>query len=181
MGNCLGNSASSGAIVAGEKHHHEETKNASEPTSLQQALLRDRKMDVYEKYAEIEVLGQGSMGHVARVQAREGTEGGSAFHGKKNHPRAKEELSERRKEKVEYALKSIKLDRVSPIYMTELQNEIDILKGMVSVCSRVREVWVLGSCDERGANSMQLTTRNRRYTCCPLLYIIGPSQYCQGI
>ena len=135
MGNCLGNSASSGAVVTGGKHHNANVKHTTEHTSIHQGFLRDRKMDVYEKYAEIEVLGQGSMGHVARVRARDGTEGGSAYHAKKDHHRGKgsSSLSERRKEKVEYALKSIKLDRVSPIYMKELQNEIDILKGMVSV------------------------------------------------
>jgi hypothetical protein len=84
------------------------------------------------------------MGHVARVQIREGEEGGSAFksNGKKKvfatakgFAAAKSSssvtLSERRNHKVDYALKSIQLDRVSPQFVDELRNEIDILKGMV--------------------------------------------------
>jgi tRNA G10 N-methylase Trm11 len=133
MGNCLRNSVSSGAVVAAGKN--ENIKRTSEIPSVHQGLLWDRKRDVYEKYVEIEVLGQGSMGHVARVQVREGTEGGSAFHGKKTRSSSEASLSslvERRKEKVEYALKSIRLDRVSPNFRRELQNEIEVLKGMVS-------------------------------------------------
>jgi len=133
MGNCLSNSTSSAVGVAGGKH--EETKNAPDNPSVHQGLLRDRKTDVYEKYVEIQVLGQGSMGKVARVRVREGTEGGSAFHGKKSRTdsaASSSSLFERRKETVEYALKSIRLDRVSPKFRQELQNEIDILKAMVS-------------------------------------------------
>ena len=149
MGNCLSNSTSSAAVVAGEKHHNEDVKNASAHPSVHQGLLRDRKRDVYEKYVEIQVLGQGSMGHIARVRVREGTEGGSAFHGKRTRSdsvASSSSLFERRKEKVEYALKSIRLDRVSPKFQSELQNEIDILKEMVSVqmCFFDREFCRLG-------------------------------------
>ena len=40
-------------------------------------------------------------------------------------------VEKRRKNQVFYALKSIILDRVSPVMMEELKNEIDILRGMV--------------------------------------------------
>jgi hypothetical protein len=71
------------------------------------------------------------MGFVARVAVKETQKGGSAFaHNKKNLPGSMS-LSERRKHEVNYALKSIILDRVSPQFIKELKNEIDILKGMV--------------------------------------------------
>jgi len=166
-----------------QQHQHSHRSSVISTTShelLHQGLLRDRSMDVYEKYIELEVLGEGSMGHVARVQVREGFEGGSAFRPQQstqpppkrlsrvqkrkskepevNHSQPSEgallvggveppplmtstssasftpttaRLFDRRKEKVEYALKSIKLDRVSPIFKKELDNEIDVLKGMV--------------------------------------------------
>lgn len=138
MGNCWGKEEKSGGGGKGEKILH-----TTNHTSLHQGILRERNLDVYQKYVEQEVLGRGSMGHVARVQVREGTEGGSAFtnsnHGNdRGHKNPKappssssSKLSERRHNKVDYALKSIILDRVSPQFVEELKNEIDILKGMV--------------------------------------------------
>jgi hypothetical protein len=121
-----------------EAFHKEQHASSGTHTSMHQGFLRERKLDVYKKYEEQEVLGQGSMGHVARVQIREGEEGGSAFksNGKKKVFAAAKSsssvtLSERRNHKVDYALKSIQLDRVSPQFVDELRNEIDILKGMV--------------------------------------------------
>ena len=179
MGNCLSNSTSSAAVVAGEKYPHEEAKNASSHPSVHQGLLRDRKRDVYEKYVEIQVLGQGSMGKVARVRVREGTEGGSAFHGKKTRSdsvASSSSLFERRKEKVEYALKSIRLDRVSPRQRRRLQNEIDILKAMVSVLAFFLEE--IGVVVQQARNSLQghASTRDVLY-CSPL----GSSQYREGV
>jgi hypothetical protein len=73
------------------------------------------------------------MGGVARVAVKENQKGGSAFAPKKNKKKLLRlmSLSERRKHEVNYALKSILLDRVSPKFVQELKNEIDILKGMV--------------------------------------------------
>ena len=105
-------------------------KSASNGGTVHDGILRERNADVYDKYEEIEVLGRGSMGHVAKVRVKDGREGGSAFNKKVITKRASSSLSERRKNKVEYALKSIQLDRVSPQFLTELRNEIDILKGM---------------------------------------------------
>eukprot|EP00536_Pseudo-nitzschia_multiseries_P005177 jgi/Psemu1/238292/estExt_Genewise1.C_940024 len=66
--------------------------------------MTEHKIDVYKKYSEIEVLGNGSMGHVAKVVLRD--------------------------DYLTYALKSIQLDRVSTIFIEELENEIQILKTM---------------------------------------------------
>jgi serine/threonine protein kinase len=118
------------------------TDDGSKHTSMHQAILRERKYDVYKKYEEIKVMGQGSMGHVAKVRVREGQEGGSAYPSSSNRgskaSQGRDNLlketssiaSEKRKNRVDYALKSIKLDRVSPQFIDELKNEIDILKGM---------------------------------------------------
>jgi hypothetical protein len=125
-------------ICCGKEGDDGHVRDTTEHLSMHEGMLRERKYDVYKKYQEQEVLGQGSMGHVARVQTRDGTEGGSAFTSENskhhnNHKLGKESssLSERRQNKVDYALKSIQLDRVSPQFLDELRNEIDILKGMV--------------------------------------------------
>ena len=154
-------------MVAPGRGHPEETTNTSVHPSVHEGLLRDRKMDVYKKDVEIQVLGQGSMGHVARVRVREGTEGGSAYHGKNERSlsnASSSSLFERRKETVEYALKSIRLDRVSPNCGRELRNEIDILKGMVSlleVCFSIDREWCREALERISKRSSQLTTRER--------------------
>ena len=150
MGNCLGRD---GVGVGNEK-----IQNTTTHASIHQGMLRERKLDVYEKYIEREVMGQGSMGHVARVQVREGLEGGSAFtnsnsssgidnNSKSSPSDNSSSLSERRKTKLDYALKSIQLDRVSPQFLEELRNEIDILKEMVG-SREMYSVW----CCLRGTN-----------------------------
>jgi hypothetical protein len=133
MGNCFA-SGKNGPLKSTTNH-----------TKMHEGLLRARAIDVYEIYEEKEVLGQGSMGHVARVQVREGAEGGSAFHTrtkktKQGRTDDSVNIHERRKEKADYALKSIQLDLVSPLFLTELENEIDILKGMVSATKHMY-VW----------------------------------------
>ena len=93
--------------------------------SMHSGILRVRKMDVFDKYQTMEVLGQGSMGYVQRVRIKEGTEGGSAVNSSRG-----QRLSERRMNKVDYALKQIQMDKVDRIFLEELENEIDILRGM---------------------------------------------------
>jgi calcium-dependent protein kinase len=122
-------------------------------------MLHERAASVYEKYEEIEVMGTGSMGHVSKVKIKEGFEGGSAYraskrrgsgsssigagsdaegggsrHGNKDSggtlSPATSNISSDRSRRVSYALKSIQLDRVSPSFVGELKNEIDILKTM---------------------------------------------------
>mmetsp|Transcript_5244 Transcript_5244/g.14145 ORF Transcript_5244/g.14145 Transcript_5244/m.14145 type:complete len:213 (-) Transcript_5244:1590-2228(-) len=118
---------------------HKSSSRDTTGSSLHSNLLRHQtKNDVFKKYDTVKVLGNGSMGFVAKVQIKPDAIGGSAvtktktvFGGVKAHP---EEIKERRDVPVNYALKSIILDRVSPLFLNELRNEIDILKGMVS-CS----------------------------------------------
>ena len=174
MGNCLdGNKKDGGGMdkSAIDKNHHlkkndnnnkkDNKSTRSDGTtvhSIHGGMLRERKIDVYQKYREVEVLGTGSMGHVAKVVVREGEEGGSAYRNStsmdsssggggegggvlarvksksaKNDDLLKSAtsaISERRRHHVDYALKSIQLDRVSPTFVTELKNEIEILKTM---------------------------------------------------
>jgi hypothetical protein len=71
-------------------------------------------------------------GFVAKAKVRSDKVGGSAF--KKQGLLMKKQsgsLKERRHTEVFYALKSIQLDRISPLFLEELQNEINILKEMV--------------------------------------------------
>jgi hypothetical protein len=77
------------------------------------------------------------MGFVAKAKIRDKAVGGSAF--KKKGlivKRSSGSLSERRETEVLYALKSIILDRVSPMFLDELRNEIDILRSMVRIDRR---------------------------------------------
>eukprot|EP00980_Cylindrotheca_fusiformis_P002960 scaffold683_cov124-Cylindrotheca_fusiformis.AAC.29 len=134
MGACLGKAKdsdaiapSSGSAIGGGSRR--------DGQSVHSVLLRHRSDDVYKKYATIEVLGQGSMGYVSKVQIREGQEGGSAFNPTKKKFRSKlasssSSLSERRISKVDYALKQIQLEKVSSTFIEELHNEIDILRAM---------------------------------------------------
>lgn len=102
--------------------------NASSATSpsIHGGIMREHSIDVYKKYSEMEVLGTGSMGHVSRVTLKEGG-GGTVASGSGGAGSAS---CESRRHKIEYALKSIQLDRVSPSFVDELKNEIDILKSM---------------------------------------------------
>jgi serine/threonine protein kinase len=100
--------------------------------------------DIFDRYEIIQTLGEGSMGAVAKVRIRPEKVGGSAF-----HPRTTKRASFRLglfrrdqavatntkrtlavKQDLVFALKSIILDRVSPIFLKELENEIHILKSM---------------------------------------------------
>jgi hypothetical protein len=138
MGNCWGTEEANKKGSTGNNGSHD---------SMHQGIVRERNLDVYEKYEEVEVLGQGSMGHVAKVQVKEGQEGGSAFNPKKKGgfalkhvnrvQKSTSNLSERRSTKVDYALKSILLDRVSQQFLDELSNEIGILKTMVCSACRI--------------------------------------------
>lgn len=88
------------------------------------------------------MLGTGSMGTVSMVKIKDSKIGGSAFKGSKGGVVGKvlakvfgkqtsniSDNSERRKVENVYALKSIQLDRVKPLFVDELKNEIAILKS----------------------------------------------------
>jgi hypothetical protein len=94
-------------------------------------LLEEQTTNVYDKYQEIEILGNGSMGHVARVRAKEGYISESHFK-PDNNKRNKDFLSRKtnssisERPTIDYALKSIQLDRVSHVFIEELKNEIEV-------------------------------------------------------
>lgn len=134
------------------------------------------KADVFKKYEVLQEFGSGSMGKVCKVRIREDKIGGSAFHAKprgivdklkqklsvvvKNHNKDDRSLhrgpSSISQEHV-YALKSIILDRVSPAFVEELKNEINILGSMdhpnivkaheVFLCKNKQIYIVLELCD----------------------------------
>jgi serine/threonine protein kinase len=99
-------------------------------------IIREQDKDVYRKYQVIEVLGQGSMGSVSRVQVRSDRIGGSAVRHTQSMGLLGLLKGKRRTGKVdashahEYALKTVIVDRVSSTFLEELRNEIDILKTL---------------------------------------------------
>ena len=107
MGNNCGKKADA-AVSTGSALNGTAARKQS-GSAIQVGILRELKVDVYTKYKECEVLGEGSMGHVARVQIREGAEGGSAFNSQRTlkDDSITRSLSERRRKKVDYALKTI--------------------------------------------------------------------------
>lgn len=96
---------------------------------MHSGILRVREMNVFEKYETMEVLGQGSMGYVQRVQVKEGTEGGSAVDSSRG-----QRLSERRINKVDYALKQIQLDKVRFSIYTSPSMHV-VLQTILTPCS----------------------------------------------
>lgn len=149
MGACLGKTEEEGNPSSASAAGGDSKKNTQ---SVHSVMLRHRNIDVFQKYETIEVLGQGSMGAVSKVRVKEGQEGGSAFN---PNPKAKKgmakqsssvSLSERRHNKVNYALKQIQLDKVSSVFLEELHNEIDILKTMVrGIFCSIRFGFFIGS------------------------------------
>lgn len=109
--------------------------------SIHKNILRVQKSsDVFKKYEVTQVLvGSGSMGAVSTVKIKDHKVGGSAVKPKtrglmgiirKKFQKNTVTLEDRREEDHEFALKSIHLDRVSPLFLQELKNEIHILRSM---------------------------------------------------
>lgn len=112
--------------------------------SLQENMTREKhKMGVLDKYEVVKQIGQGSMGFVCVVAVKEENIGGSAINARKKKGIVQffkqrymnisldSSLEERRSTgQVLYALKSIRLDRVSTDLLDELKNEISILKTL---------------------------------------------------
>ena len=106
-------------------------------TSLHGNILKESTENVFDKYEILQVLGQGSMGYVAKVKVRSGRVGGSATNPKKKkgpfglgivgkfrnralqNPTAIAETSDH-----VYAIKTIILEKVSPMFVQELENEV---------------------------------------------------------
>ena len=109
--------------------------------SFHSNILREfNKGNVFDKYEVAEVIGEGSIGAVCKVRIRPKKVGGSAFNPKKKNMflggflRRKTKnhnlkLSEHSQDYL-YALKSIQLARVTPTFLEELQNEINILRTL---------------------------------------------------
>lgn len=127
------------------------TNSNSYPTgddSIHRNILRvQTNEDVFKKYEVVSDVGSGSMGSVARVRIKQERIGGSAFNPKNsgggsamrgvfgkvkkafalkkadrnNKPQHRSEKSI--SGEYNYALKSIHLDRVSPVFLEELKNE----------------------------------------------------------
>ena len=107
---------------------------------LHENILREQNKNVLKKYEVLHILGTGSMGTVSMVKVKDSKIGGSAFKSPKGlvgkflgtllrkQSSNISDSSERRKVENVYALKSIQLDRVKPLYVEELKNEIAILK-----------------------------------------------------
>jgi serine/threonine protein kinase len=131
MGNCL---KPQGPVEPEPKNGVEQPSG-----SIHGNMLRNQKnSDITKKYETIKTLGTGSMGFVAKVKIRPESVGGSATNPKQKtgmfgsgKNKTTTTLSERRLVEVFYALKSIIVDRVSPEFLEELRNEIEILKSMV--------------------------------------------------
>ena len=115
--------------------------SAQKDDSLHKNILRVQKSsDVFKKYEVTQVLvGSGSMGAVSTVKIKDHKVGGSAVAPKarglmgiirKKLRKNQVRLEDRRSEDHEFALKSIHLDRVSPLFIDELKNEIAILRSM---------------------------------------------------
>ena len=111
--------------------------------------MKQSTENVFEKYELLQVLGQGSMGYVAKVKVRSGRVSGSATDPKpkkgplglgivaafkkrnnsKKNPKSVEETSDH-----VYAIKTIQIDRVSPVFIQELENEVSTSASSVCVC-----------------------------------------------
>jgi calcium-dependent protein kinase len=118
--------------------HDESRPNLEEnkAPSFHLNMLRESHKDVFDKYKTIQMLGQGSMGAVSKVKLRH--VGGSAYTKSTKGPlrlgvfktsKTVGAPSDGSGDVEQYfALKSIQLDRVSPAFLEELENEIDILR-----------------------------------------------------
>ena len=109
-------------------------------------ILRFRTDDVMEKYEVVRKIGEGSMGAISKAKIRDDKIGGSAYKSQRfrlcgcfgffikskksmiSNPKSIREG--RRDGEIYYALKTIVMSRISPEFVNELRNEIDILKGL---------------------------------------------------
>jgi serine/threonine protein kinase len=109
--------------------------------SMHTNMMRMMHDDVFKKYKVLEVLGNGSMGFVAKAKIRSKKVGGTAITMEKTRipfvRKKSNDLADMRVTPVLYALKSIQVDRVSDQFLEELWNEMDILRRLV--CFRIKE------------------------------------------
>lgn len=118
----------------------------STSANLNSMILRFRTDDVMEKYEVVRKIGEGSMGAISKAKIRDDKIGGSAYKSQRfrlcgcfgffikskksmiSNPKSIREG--RRDGEIYYALKTIVMSRISPEFVNELRNEIDILKGL---------------------------------------------------
>lgn len=124
-------------MVKSESEASKSSSHDNNTNSIHESIPREFSgEDIFDKYEILHVLGVGSMGEVASVKVRKGKVGGSAFVTKRRGIFGLFKFKERtgrlkeRSSEHEYALKSIIIDRVSPTFVKELQNEINILRTL---------------------------------------------------
>lgn len=130
------------------RHSNASSSGDSGRASIHSNILREySKGNVFQKYEVTEVIGEGSIGSVCKVRIRPKKVGGSAFNPKpvrqgllaglfrkKTTPPTADPppqlAASDHSQDHHYALKSIQLQRVTPRFLEELQNEIDILRSL---------------------------------------------------
>jgi len=117
------------------------SRNGSRSQSLHRNVIRERTDEVEKKYEVLQVLGEGSIGAVSRVRVRPEAVGGSAYNSDhddggcfgcclpKSNEKNRSPVNDRNA-KVEYAMKSIQLRRISAEFVEELRNEVEILRNL---------------------------------------------------
>jgi len=141
MGNCIEGTKSSGQegkTAPVQSKNGKKTAAASPDTStIHKGILQSHTLDVYQKYKEVEVIGKGSMGHVAKIILNESTRKSYTSSRRSQRSEAGDDnignanfLSSVVSKPSTYALKSIQLDRISATFIVELKNEIEILNAM---------------------------------------------------
>jgi calcium-dependent protein kinase len=129
-----------------------------ENSNIQKGILQSHKIDVYKKYTEIEVLGNGSMGHVAKVVLKESKSIRRSIDSSNDSEMGFSTAKISSGKPATYALKSIQLDRISSTFVTELKNEIDILNTMDhpnivklhEVITHKRQIYLVQECCDGG-------------------------------
>lgn len=126
--------------------HKPPKSKRSNSSNLNTNMLRHRNDDVMQKYEIVRKIGEGSMGSISKAKIRDDRIGGSAYKSRRarlcgcfgfilksrkyltSDPTSMREG--RRDGEIYYALKTIVMSRISPAFIDELRNEIDILKGL---------------------------------------------------
>lgn len=143
MGNCCEGIMGRGSEPEAADRKSSIKGNSSRPSgTIQTGILHSHTQDVYQKYKELEVLGRGSMGHVAKVVLKESAAARSTrargtdttdttdSAGSLVDVGMRSIIGQDSSNASSYALKSILLDRISESFVVELKNEIAILNAM---------------------------------------------------
>jgi len=119
-----------------------EGKDKNSISDRQNIIYNTINRDVWDYYEKEKILGEGSMGTVSCVRKKDWAVGGSAYKEPKQNRKKFHLLSRYGKKpnapsivisqslNKRYALKSITLSRISPAFISELKNEISILKTL---------------------------------------------------